>query len=74
MAFSGIELLQLLLLLLLLHERKKKAFNGRRRNGKYVDVSTGVLSYSIQIQLFSQNECLLSSIENQIIIKRKTQE
>ena len=32
----------------------EEAFNRRRRNGKYVDILTGVLSYSIQIQLFSK--------------------
>ena len=37
---------------------------------KYVFVSTGVLSYSIHIQFFSQNQSFLSPIENQIIIKR----
>ena len=50
--------------------RAKKAFNGQRHNGKYVSISTGVLSYSIHIQFFSQNQSLLSSIQNQMIIKR----
>ena len=39
-------------------------------NDKYVSVSTGVLSYSIQIQFFSQNQSLFSPIKNQIIIKK----
>ena len=39
-----------------------KAFNGRIHNNKYVYVLTGVLSYSIHIQLFSQNQSLLSPI------------
>ena len=34
----------------------------RRHNNKYVYVSTGVLSYSIHIQFFSQNQSLLSPI------------
>ena len=37
---------------------------------KYVSVLTGVLSCSIHIQFFSQNQSLLFPIENQIIIKR----
>ena len=43
---------------------------------KYVSVSTGVLSYSIHIQFFSQNQSLLllSLIQIQIIITRMTQE
>ena len=41
---------------------------------KYVSVSTGVLSSSIHIQLFSQNQPPLSSIENQIFIKRMIEE
>ena len=36
----------------------KEAFNGWRRNHKYVYDSMDVLSYSIHIQFFSQN-CLL---------------
>ena len=40
----------------------EKAFNGQRHNDKYVYVSTGVLSYSIHIQLFSPNLSLLSTI------------
>ena len=35
-----------------------------RHNNKYVSVSTGVLSYSTHIQLYSQNQSLLSPIEN----------
>ena len=45
--------------------------NGRRHNNKYVSVSTGVVPYSIHIQLFSQNQSLLSLIWNQIIIKER---
>ena len=41
-----------------------------RHNDKYVSVSTGVLSNSIHIQLFSQNQSLLIPIENQNITKR----
>ena len=48
----------------------KKASNGRRHNDKYLYFSLGVLSYSIHIQFFSQNQSLLSSLQNQIIIKR----
>ena len=40
----------------------KEAFNGQRHNDKYVSVSTGVLLYSIHMQLFSQNQSLLSPI------------
>ena len=46
--------------------------NGGRHNLKYVSISMGLLSYSIHIQLFSQNQSLLSPISNQIIIKRVT--
>ena len=52
----------------------KEAFNRQRCNYKYVDVSTGALSYSVHIQFFSQSESLLSPIENQIIIKREKKE
>ena len=48
----------------------EEAFNGRRHNDKYVSVSTGVLSYSIHIRFFSQNQSLLIPIENQNITKR----
>ena len=33
--------------------------NGRRHNHKYVSIPMGVLSYSIHIHLFSQNQSLL---------------
>jgi len=46
------------------------SFNGRRHNHKYVSFSTDVLSYSIHIRFFSQNQSLLSLIENQNITKR----
>jgi len=46
--------------------------NGGRHNLKYGYVSMDVLSYSIHIQLFSQNQSLLSPISNQIIIERVT--
>ena len=36
-------------------QTNEKAFNGWRHNDKYVFISTGVLSYSIHIQWFSQN-------------------
>ena len=39
-----------------------KIFNGQRHNGKCVYILTGVLSYSIHIQLFSQNLSLFSLI------------
>ena len=41
---------------------------------KYVSVSTGVLSSSIHIQLFSQNQPPLSSIENLVFIIRMIEE
>ena len=44
--------------------------NRRRHNHKYVSFSTDVLSYSIHIRFFSQNQSLLSLIENQNITKR----
>ena len=47
----------------------EESFNGQRYNNKYVSVLTGVLSYSIHMQLFSQNQCLLSK---PIIIKKVT--
>ena len=37
---------------------------------KYVSVLTGVLLYSTHIQLFSQNQSLLSPISDQIFIKK----
>ena len=38
----------------------EEAFNGQRHNNdKYVSVSMDVLSYSIHIQFFSQNQFLL---------------
>ena len=45
-------------------------------NGKYVYVyvSTGAMLHSIHIQLISQNQSLLTAIENQIIIKRLKQQ
>ena len=44
--------------------RTKQTSNGRRRNeiNKYVYFSLGVLSYSIQLKFFSQNQSLLSPI------------
>ena len=48
----------------------EEAFNGQRHNNKYVPSSVGVLSYSIHIQFFSQNQSLLCQIQNQIIIQR----
>ena len=47
--------------------------NGRRHTNKYVSVLMGLPPYSIHIQFFSQNQSLLSSIENQIFIKRVTE-
>ena len=44
--------------------------NGRRHTNKYVSVLMGLPPYSIHIQFFSQNQSLLSSIKNQIIIKK----
>ena len=44
--------------------RTKKAFNGQRRNGEYVYISTGILSYWIHIQFCSQNQSLLFSPMN----------
>ena len=49
----------------------KEAFNGWRYNNKYISISTGCLSCSLQIQIFSQNQFLFSPIENQIIIKKE---
>ena len=49
-------------MLLLLNEQKKMAFNGWRHTDKYIFVSMGVLSYSIHIQFFSQNQSIPSSI------------
>ena len=40
----------------------KKTSNRWRHNDKYLFVSINVLSYSIHIQLFSQNQSLLSQI------------
>ena len=40
----------------------KEAFNRQRHNNKYGSVLTGVLSYSIHIQFFSQKQSLLSPI------------
>ena len=55
-------------------EEKRKGIQKNADNdnndGKYVNVSPGVLSYSIHIQFFSQNQYLLSPNSNQIIIKR----
>ena len=39
-------------------------FNGRIHNNKYVSVSTGVLSSSIHIKFFSQNQSLLSNLKS----------
>ena len=36
--------------------------NGKRHNGKYVHVSTGILFYSIRIKFFSQNQSLKKMI------------
>ena len=52
----------------------EEAFNGQRHTDNYVSVWMGVLSYLIHIQFFSQNQSLLSSISNQIIIKRVSRE
>ena len=62
----------------LLHKRTKKGRHSTDGDvyDKHVFVSMGVLgvlSYSIHIQFFSQNQSLLSSIENQIFIKRLTE-
>ena len=46
----------------------------KQTQDKYVSVSSGVLLNSIHIQLFSQNQPPLSSIENQIFIKRMIEE
>ena len=40
----------------------KESLNGRRHTNKYGSVLTGVLSYSIHIQFFSQNQSLLFPI------------
>ena len=40
----------------------KEALNGRIYNNKYEYFSMGVLSYSMHIQFFSQNQSLLSPI------------
>ena len=40
----------------------KEAFNRRRYNNKHGSILTGVLSYSIHIQFFSQKQSLLSPI------------
>ena len=43
----------------------------KQTQDRYVSVTTGVLSYSINIHLFSQNQSLLSPISNQIIIIKR---
>ena len=48
----------------------EEAFNGRRHTNKYVSVLLGGLSCSLHIQFFSQNQSLLSLIQNQIIKKK----
>ena len=70
---------RLILLPLLLHQQTKKLMHSTDGDvyNKYVfvlmGVPAGVLSYSIHIQFFLQNQSLLSSIENQIFIKRVTE-
>ena len=51
-------------------EDKDGYYKQDKDDDKYVYVSIGILLYSIHIQFFSQNQSLLSSIQNQMIIKR----
>ena len=52
-------------------ESKNRGKNGWRRNNKYAYISTGVMLYSIHIQLFLLNCLLLYLIQYQMIIIKR---